>query len=378
MASTLNRLAPLSFVGAALIALSTPAMAAEGTVIRDGSIGYALKTLFWSVHQTPDGKAECPEGFNTWGPRETFKALFPQDKGQKWTIQESHLAREIEGWFPSDKPEKFPYLEAGGKIAIGLNLDGKVDANDFTSPSGETGVDNELYRVLGCQVHYRLPDGQTAFFDSKSIVDDHYNRTMIELTGVDDLTNDADVTVTMYRGLDPLLTDATGNSIIPGGSQRVDAKRGARFNHVMKGKIEGGVLSTEAKDVTFPWTTGFGTPTVMIVKDMRFRLNLLETGADGLMAGNVDIENFYSQLMKAESTHHEAYGQLSPPGLARSLKARADGHPDPKTGKNTTISAALTATFTQVFVVHPPKATADAGKPAPVQTTGGIHNRGNH
>jgi len=347
----------------AVVALSAPAMAADGSVIKDGAIGYALKSLFWAVYQTPDGKAECPEGFNLFGPRETFKALFPQDQGQKWTVRESQLAREIEGWFPSEKPEKFPYHEATGKISLGLNLDGKVDANDFTSPSGERGVDNELYRVLGCQVHYRLPDGQTAFFDSKSIVDDHYNRTLIELTDVDDLTNDPDVTVTMYRGLDPLMTDATGNSIIPGGSQRVDVKRGARFNHVTKGKIVDGVLTTEPKDMTFPWTTGFGTPTVMIVRDMRFQLNLLENGADGLMAGFVDIENFYSQMMKAESTHHQAYGQLSPPGLARSLRARADAYPDPKTGKNTAISAALSATFTQVFIVHPPKATAHLAPP---------------
>lgn len=353
----------------AVAALSLPAAAADSGTVRNGAIGYALKSLYWAVHQTPDGKAECPDGFNTWGPRETFKALFPQDKGQAWTIEESHLAREIEGWFPSETPEKFPYLEATGTVALGLNIDGKVDANDFTSPTGEKGVDNELYRVLGCQVHYRLPDGQTAFFDSKSIVDDHYNRTLIELTDVDDLTNDPDVTVTMYRGLDPLLTDATGNNIIPGGSQRIDVKRGARFHHVTKGKIEGGVLTTAPKDMTFPWTTGFGTPTVMIVRDMQFRLNLLETSADGLMAGNVDIENFYSQLMKAESTHHEAYGQLSPPGLARSLKARADGYPDPKTGKNTTISAALSATFTQVFIVHPPKATADLTVP-PRRETG--------
>lgn len=354
-----RRLQRLCAVGA-LVGLAAPALAADNSPVRQGAIGYALKALYWAVYQTPDGKDECPQGFNTWGPRETFKALFPQDKGQKWTEQESHLAREIEGWFPSDQPEKFPYIEAVGKVALGLNLDGKIGANDFTSPTGEKGVDNELYRVIGCQVHYRLPDGQTTFFDSKAIVTDHYNRMMIEITNVDDLANDPDVTVTVYRGLDPLLTDATGDNIIPGGSQRIDVKRGGRFHQVFKGRIENGVLTTEGKDLTFPWTTGFGTPTVMIVKDLRFQLKLRETGADGLMAGNVDIENFYSQLMKAESTHHEAYGQLSPPGLARSLRARADGYPDPKTGRMTTISAALDARFTQVFILHPPKAIAQS------------------
>jgi len=347
----------------ALVAFSAPVAANDSSVIKDGTIAYALKSLYWSVYQTPDAKAECPDGLNTWGPRETFKALFPQDQGQKWTIEESHLAREIEGWFPSDKPENFPYREAGGKTAIGLNLDGKVDANDFTSPAGEPGIDNEFFRVIGCQPNLRLPDGQMAFFNNKYIIDKHYNRTLIELTGVDDLTNDPDVTLTMYRGLDPLLRDATGSGIIPGGSQRIDVKFGGRFNHVTKGKIENGVLLTAPKDMTFPWTYVNGTPTVVVVRDMQFRLNLAETGAEGLMAGNVDVDKFYDHMMMAESTHHQAYGQMSPPGFARSLFARADGYPDPKTGKMTTISAALSTTMVQVVIVHPPKATTELSAP---------------
>lgn len=341
-----------------LVALGAPAYA-DGVGVKDRTIAYALKSLYWSVYQTADTKAECPDGLNTWGPRETFRALFPQDKGQKWTEVESHLAREIEGWFPTSKPEKFPYREAGGKVAIGLDLDGKVDDNDFTSPEGEQGIDNEFFRVIGCQPNLRLPDGQMAFFNNKYIIDKNYNRTLIELTGVDDLVNDPDVTVTMYRGLDPLLRDATGNGIIPGGSQRVDVKYGERFHHVTTGKIENGVLTTTPKDMTFPWTYVNGTPTVVVVRDMRFRFNLTDTGAAGLMAGNVDVDKFYDHMMMAESTHHQAYGQLSPPGFARSLFAHADGYPDPKTGKMTTISAALSTTLVQVVIVHPPKATAE-------------------
>lgn len=344
-------------------AVAPSANAAEISVPRDGVIGYALSSLFWSVYQTPDGKAECPQGFNTFGPRETFKGLFPQDKGQKWMLQETHLAREIEGWYPSDKPEKFPYLEAQGPVAIGMDLDGRTGAEDFTSPDGEKGIDNQLFRVLGCQNHYRLPDGQTAFFDSKKIVDDRYNRIMIEISGVDSLVDDSDVQVTILRGLDHLLRDATGNRIMPGGSQRVDAKRGGRFVRHINGKIVGGVLTTESEDVVLPWETTPGThidanPTVQIIHDLRFRLKLATDRAEGLMAGYVDIDNWYYQMMKAESTHHQAYGQLSPPGLARSLWGHADAYPDPKTGKNTAISAALTSTWTQVFIIHPPQAQA--------------------
>ncbi|MET0279595.1 MAG: hypothetical protein ABW278_00530 [Steroidobacteraceae bacterium] len=346
---------------AAVVALSAPVAADGSGGVTNGTIAYALKSLYWSVYQTPNARDECPDGLNTWGPRETFKALFPQEQGQKWTIVESHLAREIEGWFPGEKPEKFPYREAGGKVAIGLNLDGTAGPNDFTSPTGEQGIDNEFFRVIGCQPNLRLPDGQMAFFNNKYIIDKHYNRTLIELTGVDDLINDPDVTVTMYRGLDPLLRDATGSGIIPGGSQRIDVKFGGRFHHVTKGRIENGVLSTVPADMTFPWTYVNGTPTVVVVRDMRFRLDLSGTGAEGLWAGYVDVDKFYDHMMMAESTHHQAYGQMSPPGFARSLFSHADGHPDPATGKMTTISAALSTTFVQVVIVHPPETTDSKG-----------------
>ena len=146
---------------------------------------------------------------------------------------------------------------------------------------------------------------------------------------------------------------------MPGGSQRIDLKRGAKFIFHMHGKIKNGVLTTEPIDFVFPWETTPGThidanPTVQIIRAMRLKLKLTPEGADGLMAGYVDLDNWYSELMKAESTHHEAYGQLSPPGLHRVLTKVADGYPDPKTGKNTAISTALTTGWTQVFVVHPP------------------------
>jgi hypothetical protein len=345
---------------AALLGLSGAAMAASPpSTLKDGTIGYAMVSLHWATYQTADGKAECPQGFNTQGPRETFKALYPQDKGEKWRLVESHIKREIAGWYPETNTQPFPYLEAQGKVAYGLNLDGKTGPNDFESPDGAKGVDNQLYRALGCSNHYRGPDGQTDFFDSKAIVDDRYNRNLVELTGVDSLVNDDDVQVTLYRGLDRLLTDATGNTIMPGGSQRIDIRRGARFVHRLHGRIKDGVLTTDPQDVVFPWST-FGVATVQIVKAMRFEMKVMPDGAEGLMAGYTDLDNFYSQMMKSESTHHQSYGQLSPPDMARVLAKLADGYPDPKTGKMTAISSALKAKYTQVYIVHPEKTIADA------------------
>jgi hypothetical protein len=326
------------------------AHADDASNIRNGAIGYALTTLHWATYQTPDAK-ECPHGFND-GPREQFKALFPEGK-RKYTLVETQIAREAEGWHPkNDDDHGFVYYEPQTTTAIGLNLDGKVGPHDFTSPDGEKGIDNQMYRALGCVRSYR--DGQTAndYFESLEIAKDSYNRSMIEITGVDSLTNDDSVDVTWYRGLDPLLTDATGDNVMPGGSERVDARFGKRFIQHMHGKIVNGELITEPADIRFPWAT-FGLPTDEFVHGMRLKLKLTPTGAQGLMAGYTDIETFWNQLNRSESTHHESYGNVSPPSMHKAMLRLADGYPDPKTGENRGISSALRATFTQVFVLHP-------------------------
>ena len=44
--------------------------------------------------------------------------------------------------------------EVTGKIAEGFDLDGNPKTG-FTSPRGEKGIDNNLYRVMGCNMSYR-------------------------------------------------------------------------------------------------------------------------------------------------------------------------------------------------------------------------------
>ena len=321
------------------------------SVLRDGRIGYVLTNKYWAVYQTPDGTAECPQGFNT-GPREQFDLLFPDD-GTKRTLLETQLARESEVYHPGTSEEPYPFHEAAGNIAIGLDLDGKVDADDFTSPDGDQGIDNQLYRALGCVVGYRGPDG--AFYHFSNVWLQRYgvNRLMIEITEVDNLTNDSDVTVTTYRGLDSLLSDASGKGFVVGGTQRVDARWGKRFIHEFKGKIVDGILSTETVDMGIPWSEPFNTHVIQWMKDVRFNLRLTPERAEGLMGGYVDVDDWHRRLVRSLSTHHSSYGQASAPSLYRALRRLADAYPDPETGMNTAVSAAAELTFTQVYIMHP-------------------------
>lgn len=133
------------------IAASAGTAGAEG-VINNRTIGYALTSARWALHQTPDGKSECPEGFNE-GPREQFKALFPNGG----SVEKTQLAYESMVRYPLDKPVSFPYREAKGPTALGLDLDGQSGPEDFTSPSGEQGIDNQLFRAIGGTRLFRTP-----------------------------------------------------------------------------------------------------------------------------------------------------------------------------------------------------------------------------
>lgn len=324
----------------------------------DGRIGYVMTNLFWSVYQTPDAKQECPDGFND-GPREQFEILFP-DVEQR-TVVDTQLKQEIETWHPTDEPDPLPFHEVQGPYSYGLNLDGETGPNDFKHPDGGEGIDNEVYRAVGCVIGFRGPDGVEVIFQDKAIADRRYNRTMIELTGVDDLANDDDVTVTVYRGLDRLLTDATGLKVMSGGSQRVDTRWGAKLIRQTQGKIVDSVLTTEPiADVIIPWMN-LSVPTVQIIRDMRLQLTLSPAGAEGLVAGYADVDTWYKQLIRNDSTHHLSNGQISGISLYKALRRLADAYPDPETGANTAISTALDVKMTQVFIVHPNGSDATGG-----------------
>ena len=328
-----------------------PALSAEATQAAappGGTIAYVLTDLHWAVYESADGKSECPQGYNE-GNREQFKQLFPED-GRTRTLLETQLRREVDGWYPTTAAEAFTFKEAQGPIAYGLNLDGKVGPHDFTSPEGDKGIDNELYRVLGCVRNYRPPEGAIQGFDNDEVTKDVYNRLIIELSGVESLVDDDDVTVMVYRGRDPILLDSTGKNAIPGASQRIDFQWGAKFIQKLHGQIHGGVLTTDAADFIYPWAV-FYIATDEFMHAARFKLKLTSSHAEGLIGGYADIESWYSQLMRSYSTHHQSYGQSSAPSIYKALRRLADGYPDPHTGANTAISSALLAKFTQVVIV---------------------------
>jgi hypothetical protein len=361
MNRSISKFSPAGLASCIVAALMGTTAVAEGvtsaedatllsSVIRDRTIGYVVTNRYWAVHQTADGKEECPNGFND-GPREQFKTLYPED-GTKRTLVETQLARESAVWQPRAVGDGgLPFKYVTGPTSLGLNLDGKVGPNDFKSPSGEPGIDNQLYRVIGCITNYRGPDGAMYFFSNRFMAQGPDTRLLVEIKEVDSLVNDDAVTVNIYRGLDPLLLDASGNGYMPGGSQRVDYRWGKKFIQSYKGKIENGVLTTEPADQLLPFGQG-GDPSFQNMRGARLKMQLTPNGAEGLLAGYVDIETFYRVLVRSWSTHHMSYGQQSASSQYWAMHKLADGYPDPATGKNTAISSALSLKFVQAFIQH--------------------------
>lgn len=321
----------------------------------DGRIGYVLTERHWALYQSEDASVECPDGFNI-GPREQFDALFPAQEGVQRSEVTTRLAREGER-FNRNKAaaeDPFPFHDAGGPIAYGVNLDGEVSPEDFESPDGVQGVDNQLQRALGCIPIYRGPDGTFYHFSNLFMYGNAYNRWMIELSGVDSLEQDAEVTVNFYRGLDDLVTDAAGTGFVAGGTQRVDQRWGQSFMQQVQGRIDNGVLRTTPTEQTkFPWSfPGIGGG-FHIFRDFQLELRLTPETAKGILAGYVDVEQYHHRLNRNWTTHHQSYGQLSAASLYRAMLRLADGYPDPETGRNTAISAAVDVTLHQVHIVHP-------------------------
>ncbi|MGE4063751.1 MAG: hypothetical protein AB7E79_10340 [Rhodospirillaceae bacterium] len=345
---------------AALSTLAAPVLADDAGPIRNRTISYATVTMHWSVYQTPDAKAECPNGLNDYGPREVFKSYFGEGGGK--SVVDTQLAREGFKYFPLDVEDNLPYHHAAGRIANGIDLDGKVKDGDFTNQDGEKGVDNNLYRVIGCARIYRGPDGAIFFFATKQVRDYTFNRTMIEITEVDSLADDPDVTVTFYRGMDPLMQDASGANVLPGGTQRPDLRFGKSLIRRTKGKIVGGTLRTDPiENMHVPWEVFPPVPDYLIMRGARFSLKLTPERAEGVLAGYADVEKMYAHAT-TWSTHHFSYGQHDAPRFYRELNRMADGYPN-QDGVMTAISSALQFNMIQVYIDHGEAKTADLSAP---------------
>jgi hypothetical protein len=157
------------------------------------------------------------------------------------------------------------------------------------------------------------------------------------------------VQVTIYKGLDQLVSSAPGR-FVPFLNQRIDTRE-PRFTHRTRGKIVDGVLITEPlprADFAVLWLT---IPAERRIRDLRLRLKLTDTGAEGMVGGYEDLKYWWNLHSKTAGLPDA--GQFDSANLYRALLRYADGFPDSATGRCTAISAQYKVTAVRALIPHP-------------------------
>ena len=292
----------LFFVAMAALTAIAPRAQAE-------TLGFVLTQWHNAGQFTPDGIVECPGGFKA--------------------------------------------DESKGTVSNGFNLDGTKDGRasaatcthgKLRSPDGQTGVDNQLYRVEACIQNTRPDDAADGLINSE-IMSNGINRLLVEITGVDDVVNDDHVEVMLAHGLDKLVQDANG-TFIPGLTQRVDDASAAYVFHTT-GRIVNRTLITEPIENLEIGQRAFLTA--------RLKIDLGSDSARGVLGGYHNVERLYRFSTKTSGAS---------PSFNAALHRNADGMKDLKSGQCTAISAAYDLEFTRAFIAHKPAAPIVAEKVA--------------
>ena len=310
---------------------------------------------------------ECPLGLNPGNDEFWWRGLSKEKRGE---LTENGMITQIERQglalirgpngenvcqIPTAVQDP-PLLVVEGKLSYGVNLDGNVDGKatqktcaheNFTGLDGTPGVDNQMYRLLGCTYGWRNY-GHIEMNANGMRKMNGLGMILVEITDVDDPRNDDDVRVGFYRSIDQFVLDSAAN-VLPYNTYRIDAAGDRpRYGDIVKGRIEDGVLTTETKDVRLPFYGNY-TYIDQRIRDLTFRMEIAPDGASakGMFAGYYDVEQLWDYL---SGLGFAATAQYSCPPLYVAAHELADGYPDPETGQCTALSSAFHVDAVAAFI----------------------------
>ncbi len=358
------------FAAAALGMLSLNAVSAPVVAQDPATLSFVIRDWYTAMHESKF-MDECPEGLNV-GNEAYWWYELPRKERAEITENgfKSHASRYIMEMARGPNQEDVcmnptsifdpPLRVVEGRFGYGENLDGTEDGHataktcahkKFVSPDGKTGIDNQMYRLVGCTFGWRK-SGMVELNANESRGTSGLGMILIEITGVKDPRNSDDVTVSFYRSIDQYTLDSNGRPL-PFSTYRIDTLDGkALYGDSLKGRIKDGVLTTARGDVTIPY---YGTNNFMrpVIKDMGLRLEIAADGAtaSGMITGYYDMERFLYSVGSTGQVIQTA--QFSCPAMYVAAHKLADGYPDPKTGECTMLSGAFKITAYSAFVLHP-------------------------
>lgn len=259
----------------------------------------------------------------------------------------------------------------GTEPVAGMDLDGADGADgacahrDFPGASGESGIDNQHWRLMGCTAAYRPGGLIDRLYESNSFIKEGGAPILIEMTGVDDPRNDDEVEVRILSSTDPLSIDGTGE-VMRDTTMTIDDDPQFQ-NESARGRIVDGVLVTEPmEDVRIHIKTQT-MDNHFHYRDVRIRAEVSEDGSlKGLIGGYWDGDNLFDS-MNRQYIGENHVGRIAAisrgyicSGLYHAIPKVADGHPDPETGECTSVSHAVHFEAVPTFVVAAPEGQAES------------------
>jgi hypothetical protein len=350
-------------------ALSLAALACATQAQAGQTRGYVVSWFYPSAYSQ---EGDCPDGLN-WSTEQDFRRILAE-QGKSPAEIDAIVATPgaAFAFMPNrgridGKPANI-YLNPAslpdpggkvmrGKVSFGFNLDGKVGPEDFTDPqTGEQGVDNQLFRALGCFTPNRAtpPDRPSHEGGDWDTVRDAMPAWLVEISGIDDVRNDDDVEVAILQAREPITRSANGGDPEHGMTFTVDPS--PRHQNRVQGRIKDGVLTTGPFDVNM-MADPVNVPEYHF-KQARLRLKFTaDGGLNGILGGYHDWKEIYWGKM-APGIFVETVISLDAGAVYHLLKKQADALPDPKTGENTAISATYGIEAVPAFIIHGDKTAA--------------------
>jgi hypothetical protein len=361
----------LGGLAALAVAATTVASRAADTVqaLGPGKTRTFVVSYVWNSF--PGSDKDCPEGLNPAPDKEVAISRLPAEQQDAYRKDEAKSMRILSNRGPKGENVcTFPTVlpDPGFKISQstvqdGFDLEKTLPASQvckhpqMTNALGQTGVDNQLSRVLGCIQHRRANGFFPKYFVNQMRTGEY--TYLVEVTGIDDERNDPSVEVGLYASDDPIVLDSSGR---PLSHASLQITREEKYQHHLHGRIVDGVLTTDPKDIVLPYGSVFPP---LDLKNAMLRLTLKSDGtAEGALGGYQDWEAFYRANVSAGSIAETSGGPFQCTGFYYALKHAADGLKDPKTGECTAISAAYKIEAIQTYVIHPKRATVASAQAA--------------
>jgi hypothetical protein len=350
-------------IGAAGLALTTFGAHSARAETR----GYAVSWFYMAAESQPD---DCPEGTNPLSdvmvkqflvdmgktpaeitelfkdyPNNLYGALYMRGKrdGKPVNVYSN----------PTSVPD--PNIKtAKGHVAFGFNLDSKEGPNDFVDPqTNERGVDDMLYRAVGCFITQRASGGTRATWPAIEwdMTRDQMPAWVIEISGIERDANgkvkDGDVKVGFYRATSPVTRNAAGD---PQADMSFAVDTNPRTQNLVHATMRNGTLTTDPFEF-YLLQDPFGVAEYHF-KQAKVRLTLNDDGsAKGVLGGYEPWLPIYHSFALGGSTN-ELNLSVNTPGIYYALKKLADAYPD-ASGQNQFISASYMIEAVPAFVSHP-------------------------